>query len=296
MEEEKRKKKSKWRKNYRMVLTNLETLEAEYRVSFSGVQLLILAGGLFFTLFLIFYGLVGFTPLKRALPGFYAQIESSEIIKLRELINGMESQMQEQDAYILSLRSLLSGKPIDSLQKNDKEIANVADNAEPGIVERVKEDDELRENIERKERLDALRTSFNPDMTSQQRLDLEEVTLFAPVIGPIGKKYDPSENHFGIDILASKNTAIKSIASGMVLQSDWSVETGNSIMILHDNGLISVYKHNSSLLKSNYERVQAGEAVAIIGNTGTLSTGPHLHFEIWENGRPKDPTEYINFK
>ena len=105
----------------------------------------------------------------------------------------------------------------------------------------------------------------------------------------------PDQDHNGLDILAPKNTPIKAVMDGVVILSDWTLETGNTIGIMHDNQVMSFYKHNSSLLKKNGAIVRAGEAIAIIGNTGTLSSGPHLHFELWYKGKPVDPSRYINF-
>jgi murein DD-endopeptidase MepM/ murein hydrolase activator NlpD len=105
----------------------------------------------------------------------------------------------------------------------------------------------------------------------------------------------PEKRHFGIDILAPRNTPIKSALDGWVVQSDWTLETGNTIGIQHENNIITFYKHNSVLLKKVGSYVKAGEAVAIIGNTGEMTDGPHLHFELWYKGNPVDPADYINF-
>ncbi|WP_236974401.1 M23 family metallopeptidase [Membranihabitans maritimus] len=294
MDDIKNKDESWWRKGYRMVLINTDTLKTESVHSFSRIKLFLLTIAAIIVSFLFFYLIVSLTPIKKIIPGFYAQMDAPELIKLRKHINEMEEQLVEQDQYITSLRGLISGRPLDSLQKRDlsREIAEEPQVA--SVVNRIDEDKQLRDQVERKDRLSALRENITQDRPSALNT-VDEKNLIAPVLGPIGKGYDPTDDHFGIDILASKNTAIKAIASGVVVQADWSVETGNSIMILHDNGLISVYKHNSSLLKKNYARVEAGEAIAIIGNTGTLSSGPHLHFELWNNGMPEDPQEYINF-
>ena len=99
-----------------------------------------------------------------------------------------------------------------------------------------------------------------------------------------------------MDILAPKGTAIKTITSGVVISSDFNIETGNTITIQHPNDLISVYRHNSALLKSSGDKVSAGEAIAIIGNTGELTDGPHLHFELWYNGTAINPENFINFQ
>jgi murein DD-endopeptidase MepM/ murein hydrolase activator NlpD len=116
------------------------------------------------------------------------------------------------------------------------------------------------------------------------------------VTGSISLEFDLEKKHFGVDINAPANTPIKAVLSGYIIFSGWTLETGNTIGIQHDQNLISFYKHNSSLLQEDGAFVQAGEAVAIIGNTGTLSTGPHLHFELWLAGKPVNPTNYINFQ
>ena len=124
---------------------------------------------------------------------------------------------------------------------------------------------------------------------------IEELYFIPPLRGYITADFQPSKKHYGIDIAAPKNTPIKSAMAGTVIISDWTLETGNIIGIQHKNNLVSFYKHNSVLLKKIGSFVKAGEAVAIIGNTGQLSDGPHLHFEIWHNGQPVNPTNYINF-
>jgi murein DD-endopeptidase MepM/ murein hydrolase activator NlpD len=116
-----------------------------------------------------------------------------------------------------------------------------------------------------------------------------------PLKGEISYTFDPQEKHFGIDVLAPANSPIKAIADGIVFISDWTLETGNTIGIQHKNNFVSFYKHNSSLLKKSGVSVKAGEDIAIIGNTGTLSDGPHLHFELWINGTPVNPIDYISF-
>lgn len=117
-----------------------------------------------------------------------------------------------------------------------------------------------------------------------------------PLTGEISAKWSPEKKHYGVDILAPKNTAIKAAMDGYVFLSDWTMETGNTLGIQHANNTITFYKHNSALLKKAGSYVKAGEAVAIIGNTGMLSDGPHLHFELWHKGKSVNPMEYVDFK
>jgi murein DD-endopeptidase MepM/ murein hydrolase activator NlpD len=108
--------------------------------------------------------------------------------------------------------------------------------------------------------------------------------------------FDPGQKHFGVDVPAKTNTPVKAISDGRVLFSEWTIDTGFVLIIEHSFNLISVYKHNSLGLSSQGDFVKAGQAIALSGNTGELSTGPHLHFELWNDGNPVDPLEYISFE
>ena len=120
--------------------------------------------------------------------------------------------------------------------------------------------------------------------------------LFSPVTGTISEAYNPQEKHYAVDIAVAKDTPIKAVADGTVILAEWTTQTGYVIVLDHGNGLISVYKHNSALTKSQGDLVESGEVVAISGNAGELTTGPHLHFELWSDGYPIDPTNFIDFE
>nr|WP_282189165.1 M23 family metallopeptidase [Maribellus sp. YY47] len=119
--------------------------------------------------------------------------------------------------------------------------------------------------------------------------------FFVPVKGVITERFNSSADHFGIDLVSEANARISAVLSGTVIFSGWTLKTGYSVYIQHDGDLVSVYKHNSELLKKEGDHVSAGEAIAIIGNTGELSTGPHLHFELWHDGNALNPEQYIDF-
>lgn len=287
-------KQSWWQMPFRLETINPDTLERKSILSVRRWMIIAVVASLVLLIIGSTYALIGFTPLRKLLPGDYSQLDVPEMVQLRNKVKDMESVLMQQDNYISNMRGLLSGRPIDSLQHEDtRQNPDVDTGIKP--VEKIQEVTQLRESMEMEDRLRSLRESIrqsgmDPGVSNQF------VDLMAPVIGPLGKGYDASVSHFGIDILAPKNTAIKSIADGLVVQADWTVETGNTIVILHSGGLLSVYKHNSALLKANYEKVTQGEAIAIIGNTGTLTTGPHVHFELWVDGFPVDPSHFINFQ
>ncbi len=283
-----------WRETFQIELVDSETLQRRPILHMRRWKLIVLITGLVGVIALVVYLMVAFTPVRKLLPGNFNQLDAAEIIELRNRVDEMALVLTQQDVYINTLQGLISGQPIDSLQRQESSPETLVDSKIQPIP-KSEEEIQLRENMETEDRLRSLRQTIRMSGPAPGVND-QVIDLMPPLIGPIGKGYDPTVSHFGIDILAPKNTAVKSIADGLVLQSDWTVETGNSIMILHSNGIISVYKHNSSLLKEKYEKVTQGEAVAIIGNTGTMTTGPHVHFELWIDGFPADPATYINFQ
>ena len=129
----------------------------------------------------------------------------------------------------------------------------------------------------------------------ERNVDNLERLLFSPVSGTLSQTFDPKIKHYAVDVVAPTGTPVKSIADGTVLFSEWTSQTGFVIIVEHQDGLTSVYKHNGALTKSQGERVRAGEVIASVGNTGELTTGPHLHFELWRKGKPVNPLNYIDF-
>ena len=154
---------------------------------------------------------------------------------------------------------------------------------------KAKEDSLLRDYVEREDSYSLKATSASSS-SSESRL-----YYFTPLKGTVTNTFNQAEAHFGVDIVAPKNEAIKAALDGTVIFADWTVETGYVIQLQHKNNITSIYKHNSVLLKEVGQRVKAGEAIAIIGNTGKLSSGPHLHFELWKEGKAIDPMQFINF-
>jgi murein DD-endopeptidase MepM/ murein hydrolase activator NlpD len=151
-----------------------------------------------------------------------------------------------------------------------------------------KEDSLLRVLVEEEER-------FNLPSGPGSELKLGNSNLFTPLKGLVTNGFNLNEAHYGVDIVAKENEVIKAAQNGTVIFAEWTAETGNVIIIQHDNKFISAYKHNSALLKQQGEEVKSGEPIAIIGNSGVLSSGPHLHFELWYDGFPVNPESYILF-
>ena len=273
-------------RQYKVVVSNENTFEE--RLSFKTSKLGVFLTSLLYTAALIgaTICLVFFTPLKEYVPG-YSSLEllkstTEQGFKLDSIIKATELNNQ----YYNSIIRVLTGE-LDTIAFNRDSIINEI-NAEilSSELSPSKEDSLLRKYIDEEDK-------FN--LTSNQLL-IENAILFQPVQGEITQNFNKKEDHFAIDIVVDEGTPIKAISDGRVLFSDWTVQTGYVLIIDHGDMLISVYKHNSSLVKKQNETVNAGEIIALSGNHGTLTTGPHLHFEVWKNGAPIDPMQLFNFK
>lgn len=283
----------KLRHTYRLVVMNNETFEevGSYRLSLLNVYILISTIIVFVALFVI--AIIVFTPAKRYIPGYGDASQHAELLRLNKKIQEIESELTANRAYTDNFRRILVG---DVVVNEEQLNENTAAQDSQLNVERIKEDELLRKEVELDEQIQERELMSRTSNFSPSQLPIEQMYFVPPVKGLIGAAFQPDKKHFGIDISAPKNTAVKAIMDGFVITSDWTLETGHTIGIQHSNSLISFYKHNSELLKKTGSIVKAGEAVAIIGNSGTLSSGPHLHFEIWYKGKPINPIDYIIFE
>lgn len=276
---------------YRLVVTNDETFEeiSSYRLSLFNIYTLISVA--FVGTALLVLGSIIFTPLKRYIPGYADYKASAEYIALNKQIIEMEETMDAHQKYAENFKKILVGD-IKPMADEDKVAAEFHDSLIQ--VERIVEDEQLRKEMQL-EQIRQVSTNGKGEQREVIKQRLEQIHFTAPLNGEISAGFMEEKKHFGIDVLAPKNTPIKAILDGVVVSADWTMETGHSLCIQHPNNVISFYKHNSKLLKTTGDVVKAGEAIAIIGNTGTLSDGPHLHFELWYKGKPINPSDYILF-
>ncbi|MBK7937725.1 MAG: M23 family metallopeptidase [Lewinellaceae bacterium] len=290
----------KLRDKYRLVIMNDDTFEEVTSVKLTPLSVyvafssLIVGTAIFVTLLIIW------TPLKRYIPGYGDFRRDDEIAELTTKVANLEDEIKAHRRYNDNIRKILNGD-LAGMSKEAAEKQGVpADsmNAIPaGDIERIPEDEQLRSEV--------ARGTFTSDPTTvaaagvgaivPKDVPLEQLFFMPPVSGEATSGFDLSKNHFGIDVAAPKNTAVKAAADGVVISAGYTVETGYSIAIQHPNNVVTMYKHNSVLLKQTGSSVKAGEAIAIIGNSGENTSGPHLHFELWYKGRPVDPGDYINF-
>ncbi len=273
---------------YRLVLMDDETFEERLSFRLTRFNVFIFFGTLSIFLVIATTYLIAFTPLREYIPG-YADFNTRKV--LRELMlraDSLEVELRQKDLYFQNIRNIVEGREVEE-QYSDTVMSQ--EYFEIDELPRSREDSILRAEMEAIE-------NYNEWVSKEVRPTQTAITqsfFFPPVQGIITSFFDPANNHYGLDIVADKNEAIKATLDGTVIFSTWTLETGYNIGLQHSNNLVSVYKHNSTLLKKEGDFVRAGEVIAIIGESGLHSTGTHLHFELWHNGVPVNPLDYIVF-
>lgn len=280
---------SKMRHKSRLVVLNDDTFEEQFSLILSPLNVFAWGGVLFilFTCIIIF--LIAFTPLREFIPG-YADVKTKRLATTSALrVDSLSTALEQNKKYIENLRVILSGGIVDS---NDSLLNKaVSSKTNTRIGNTSKEDSILRAEVEAEER-------YNLTLQSKENRPnaLRNVLFYAPIKGVVTSTYDPSIRHYGVDIVSShEDAAVKSVLEGSVIQATWTSDEGYVIFVQHRYNIVSVYKHNSVLLKKTGDKIKAGEAIAIVGNSGELTTGPHLHFELWHNGTPINPTDFVVF-
>lgn len=279
--------KRKLLSKYRLVFMDEETFEEKASLRLSRLNIFVF-GSVFALLIIIITTLfIIYTPLRQYILGF-SEVESKrESIHLAFKIDSLETEMKKNELFLTSIKKVLTGDT--QYEKIDKDSLYESYKIDPKSVDLSpnKQDSLLRQEVAEEDRYNIFEKALYRN---------KEILLFPPISGVISNKYEPNMKHYGIDIVAPKGTPVKAVADGTVIFSDWTVTTGYVIIIEHKENLISVYKHNDSLVKQQGDQVRSGEVIATVGNTGELSTGTHLHFELWSNGYPMNPQSYIEFK
>jgi murein DD-endopeptidase MepM/ murein hydrolase activator NlpD len=278
----------KLRSVYRLVLINDRTFEERFSMRLSRLNVLLLAIATFTLYGLFITALIVFTPLKRYIPGYSDQRTRQEAIRSTLKADSLELQLGIRDLYLDNLRNVLRGDlPADSANLfTPIEVKPEAADLLPG-----RSDSLLRAKVDKDEAYSLVEGRAVAD-----RRELAGVFFFPPLRGMVTSTFDRAQGHFGVDVVAAADAAVKACLDGTVTLASWTTDAGHVIQVQHRNDLISVYKHNSVLLRKVGDRVKAGEAIAIVGNSGELTTGPHLHFELWQGGEPVDPQAYMVFE
>jgi murein DD-endopeptidase MepM/ murein hydrolase activator NlpD len=279
---------NKLKHKYRLVFFNDNTFEEVWHLRLSLFNVLAVVGAISLFLILLVIFLMAFTPLREFIPGYPNESMRHSIVTNALRLDSLEERLKKQDRYFANLNALISGgEPVkfdntspDTSFKRGKNIK----------FTKSLNDSLLRKRIEEEEKF-----NFSLSTSSKAENSISSMHFFTPVKGLITDKYNSKQSHFGVDIVAQPNEVVKSTLDGTVIMATWTLETGYVIQIQHQNNIISVYKHNANLLKKVGNQVKAGDAIAILGNSGELTTGPHLHFELWYDGKPVNPEDYIIF-
>ncbi len=289
----KQKQKRKLRYKYRISIINEDTFEEVWRSRLSRFNVIAL---MFFYALLVVAAtilLVITTPLKTYIPGYPDAEVSKAIVDNYLLVDSLQKQVERQARFYSTIHTIMSGEIPDDWTADGDSLDTISVdrlyldqvNLDPSYADSM-----FRLQVEEEERytLSMLGQINNTD-------EEDQLLLVVPVKGVITTKFDPGMGHFGVDIVSGEEEKIMAVSDGTVIMAEWTINSGYVIQVQHRKNLVSVYKHNSELLKEVGDKVQAGEAIAIMGNTGETSHGAHLHLELWENGSPIDPLNHIVF-
>ncbi|WP_461597240.1 M23 family metallopeptidase [Winogradskyella sp.] len=271
---------------YRLVILNEDTFEERFAIKLTRLNVFVITT--LSAIFLVFLTilLIAFTPLREYIPGYSSAKLKKEASTLNFKTDSLVKELELNKRYYASIRKVLTGDvsaedldrdSIIEAAKNDLDVLQTTTN---------KEDSLLREKVEKEDKYNLF----------EDNADQSNFILFPPVNGTISQGYNIEDKHYAVDVVVATNTPVKATADGTVIFAEWTIETGYVIIIEHNQELISVYKHNTAITKSQGDLVKAGEVIAMSGNTGELSTGPHLHFELWSKGYPVNPTNFIDFQ
>jgi murein DD-endopeptidase MepM/ murein hydrolase activator NlpD len=278
-------KKKLFTKN-RLVILNEETFAEVFSLRLTLMNVFVVATvGALLIIFVTTF-IIAFTPLREYIPGYASSKLKRDATELALKSDSLTNALKKNEAYIASIRKILTGD-LDYAKFNKDSIT-------PSTLASISEEDikptaadlKLREDVAREDK-------YNLFEKAKPRVS---VVFFPPVKGMITDKFNPREKHYAVDIALAKNTPIKSILGGTVIFADWTPNTGNVVIIRHNSGFISVYKHAASLTVDQGDKVRTGEVIALAGSTGQESTGVHLHFELWKDGYPIDPSIFIEFE
>ncbi|MCF8235278.1 MAG: M23 family metallopeptidase [Bacteroidales bacterium] len=279
----------KLRNKYRLVILNDETYEERVSFRLSRMNVFVTLGTLSIVLIVLTAVIIAFTGLREYIPGYMDPEIPKKVYKNRLKLDSLEQLLQQQTLKFYAMKNIIDGGDFeDTITLNMQD----AYNYDTITLENSKRDSVFRSEYEKQTRFNL---NLYEDSNPFEYTAPSNINFFVPLSGNISSHFNLAIQHYGIDIVSGSNETVKSVMDGTVIISDWTLETGYVLGIQHPGNYISIYKHNSSLLKRIGSHVRAGEPIAIVGETGELSTGPHLHFELWHNGTPVNPLDYIAF-
>ncbi|GAA4234004.1 M23 family metallopeptidase [Postechiella marina] len=278
--------KTKLLDKYRLVILNEDTFEERlsFKLTRLNVFVLVSLSSIFLVLFTLLF--IAFTPLKEYIPGYSSTALKKKATELNFKTDSLQQVITLNERYYSSIKQVLQGEVSSASVNKDSIIEAVKLEISEVDLSPIQEDSILREKVDKEDKYNLFESASSST----------NFVLFPPVNGTISESYSLKDKHYAIDLVVPKNTPIKATADGTVIFAEWTASTGYVVILEHSHGLISVYKHNAALTKAQGDLVKAGEVIATSGNTGELSTGPHLHFELWNDGYPINPSNFIDFK
>ncbi len=284
--EEKKKRNffEKLKDQYRLIIYNDSTFQSVWSMKLSRLKVFTVTSLTSAVIVILVILLIATTGLREYIPG-YPKAEYRQMLVENALrADSLEMELKKRDDFFKGIKAIISGETPED---------NLVIDSTIGVSE-IKFTEYNHDSVFQ-DKLLAEQLNLSIQNNDQRNTGMSQMHFFVPVKGIVTNHFDKTSDHFGIDLVSDPNARISSVLDGTVVFSGWTLETGYVIYIQHESNLISVYKHNAELLKKAGDKVQAGEAIAIIGNSGELSTGPHLHFELWYNGNAIDPEQYIDF-
>lgn len=281
-----RKIKRKLLDKYRLIILNEHTFEERLSIKLTRLNVFVLVSLSAIILIAGTTMLIAFTPLREYIPGYSSAALKKKATELNYKTDSLLQVINLNDRYYASIKKVLQGDVSKVNFTRDSIIEAVRLEASEVNLRASREDSILRAKVDTEDKYNLFESATSAS----------NFVLFPPVNGTISDGYSVKKKHYAVDIAVAKGTPIKATADGIVIFAEWTANTGYVVIIEHSYGLISVYKHNSALAKSQGDLVKAGEVIASAGDKGELSTGPHLHFELWNDGYPINPTNFIDFK
>jgi murein DD-endopeptidase MepM/ murein hydrolase activator NlpD len=271
--------------HYRLIIYNDSSIQTVWSIKLTPIKVLTL-GSLGAILLILFTTvIIAYTPLRENIPGYPSARIRQQIINNYMMVDSLEAEIKNRDNYFVKLKTLFEGEVPD-----EPNLANQAGLKTYDVKFKSSNADSLFQ-----EKLMEEKINLAIQQNTKRLPSIANIHFFTPLHGLITGKFNPKTNHLAVDIVGKQNARISAVLDGTVVFSGWTMDTGYSIFIQHENNIISAYKHNAELLKEVGDKVKAGDVIAIMGNSGELTTGPHLHFELWHNGTALDPETYIDF-
>lgn len=278
--------KDKKRSNFRLAIIDDKSHEHLFALRFTRTSGFVAIVTIVVILCALIYSAIAYTPIRTFIPGYPDAHIKRVAIQNAIKVDSLERVIFRWEMYSENLKRVLAGE---EALKIDSILINTTATAvnETELAGLMKKDSMLRQGVIEEEQ-------FGISARKQRDLPIEGMLFFTPLKGVVSQGYD-SAIHPYVDIAAASGSVVKAVLDGTVIFTGWSADTGHTIQIQHDGDIISIYKHNEKLLKKTGEKVSAGTPIALVGNTGEMTTGPHLHFELWHKGETVDPTKHISF-